>query len=101
MNDKLELLDELLLGEDGLLISLRLGDGLNKEKVDKVCDVLNKLAGDWADENSIPKKAVDLFVDFYPAMESSCGLYNEHEALEIMNAADRIMDRIRDCISSN
>lgn len=98
MDDKLELFEELLLGDEGLLISLRLARGLSNEKVDKVCEVLDKLASDWENQDSIPKKAVDLFVDFYPAMESTCGLYEEDELIEIMNAVDKIMDRIRDCI---
>lgn len=98
MDNKLELLEELLLGDNGLLISLRLAGGLNNDKVDKVCEVLDKLASDWEDQDTIPKKAADLFIDFYPAMESVCGLYEEDEVVEIMNAADKIMDRIRDCI---
>jgi hypothetical protein len=100
MSDKLELLKELLLGEGGLLISLRLGDGLNKEKVQKICDVLTELASDWQSKDLIPKKAANLFVDIYPVMESACDLYDENEVLEIMDAADKIVDRIRDCIRS-
>ncbi|MBW5470330.1 hypothetical protein GPJ61_21115 [Brevibacillus formosus] len=99
MSEKLEVLEELLLGEEGLLISLRLGDGLNQKRVDEVCNILAELEVDWSGKDFIPKKAADLFVDLYPAMESSCGLYDENEGQEIMDAADKIMDRIRGCIT--
>lgn len=97
-NSKLEKLEELLLSEDGLLVSLRLGNGLDQEKVENICCVLNELQVEWEDCDYIPKKAADIFIDFYPAMESSCGLYSEDESDKIIDSADKIMDLIRDCV---
>lgn len=97
-SSKLEQLENLLLSEDGLLVSLRLGNGLDEEKVENICCVLKELQVEWEDYDFIPKKAVDIFIDFYPAMESSCGLYSEDEADKIIDKADKIMDLIRDCI---
>ncbi|AEV68911.1 hypothetical protein [Acetivibrio clariflavus] len=101
MENKLMVLEELLLSDNGLLVSLRLGDGLKQDKVEMICKLLEELAKDWASIDCIPKKAVDLFIDFYPAMESSCGLYNEEEQVLIMDVADKIMDLIRECVTSN
>lgn len=98
-NSNLEKLEELLLSEDGLLVSLRLGNGLDEVKVEKICYVLKELKVEWEDFDFIPKKAVDIFIDFYPAMESSCGLYSEEESDKIIDTADKIMDLIRECIS--
>ena len=95
--NNVELLESLLLSDSGIIISLRMGDGLNFSLVDKVCEVLVELKDEWKVKDSIPKKAVDLFVDFYPAMESCEGLYNKKEFTEILDAADKIMNYIRDC----
>jgi hypothetical protein len=95
--NKVDLLEELLLSDSGLIISLRMGDGLNVSLVDEICMLLDKLKVEWEKKDSIPKKAVDLFVDFYPAMESCEGLYNEKEFTEILDAADKIMNYIRAC----
>ncbi|MFT8352783.1 hypothetical protein [Clostridium saccharoperbutylacetonicum] len=100
MTNNLDIFEQLLLADDGLLTSLRLGYGLKKDKVESVCDILEKLSEEWRGENSIPKKAVDLFIDFYPTIESACGLYSENEAINIMDAADKIMDLIRECVIS-
>jgi len=100
-NDKLAYLEELLLNDEGLLISLRLGNGLNMEKIDLICGILKELSDEWKKDDVIPKKAANLFVDFYQAIESSCGLYNDEKQIQIMNAADKIMDLIRECVEIN
>ncbi|AZU60533.1 hypothetical protein [Neobacillus mesonae] len=99
MKDNLELLEELLLDVNGLLISLRVGDGLNKEKVNQVYKVLTDLAAGWKGQEKIPKKAVDLFIDIYPGMLSSSDYYSHEVAIEIMDCCDKIIDLIKDCIS--
>lgn len=100
-NSRLTKLEELLLSDEGILVSLRLGDGINQQKVDLVCKILGELSTEWEQNDSIPKKAADLFVDFYPAVESACGLYSNEEQIVIINTADKIMDLIRECIKSN
>jgi hypothetical protein len=100
MENKIDMLEELLVGDEGLLISLRFGDGLNKNKLEKVFNLLEEFAEEWSDEHCIPKKAVDLFIDIYPSMEATCELYDEKEEIEIMNAADKILDLIRDCVKN-
>lgn len=99
MNDNLELLEELLIGNDGLLISLRMAEGLNKEKAEQIYKVLADLAVDWKDQNYIPKKAVDLFIDIYPVMLNQSDYYSEEKAIEILDCMDKIIDLIRRCIA--
>jgi len=96
--DNIEKLEELFLGDDGLLISLRLGNGLNMKKVDEIIKILKVLSKEWANQNYIPKRAAEIFIDFYPAMESVCGLYSDDESTNIMDVADKILDLIRDCV---
>lgn len=96
--NKIEELKELFLSDDGLLVSLRLGDGLDKKKSDRICCILKDLKEEWKYSDCIPKMAVDIFIDFYPAIESSYKLYNDEEVNEIIESADIIMELIRDCI---
>lgn len=98
MSSNMEFLEQLLIGEDGMLLSLRMGEGLQEKKVQQIIDVLVKLSKEWSGSDCIPKKALDLFIDIFPVMQSSCDWYSEEETIKIMNAADRIIDSIRDCI---
>lgn len=43
----MEFLERSMIGEGGLLIALRLGEGLQKEKVKDICQVLTQLHDDW------------------------------------------------------
>jgi hypothetical protein len=98
MSKNLDKLYQLLYADDGLLILLRLGEGLDLKKAEQIHDVLQKLSDEWRDKDSIPKQAVDIFIDFYPAMESAANHYSDIEAQKIIEVADKTMDLIRDCI---
>lgn len=99
MSTTLDNFEQLLIGDDGLLVSLRMGEGLQKEKVQQIICVLGKLSKEWESSDCIPKKAVDLFIDIFPVIQSSCSWYSDEEAEDIMDAADRIIDSIRNCIN--
>lgn len=99
MSDRVDMLEKLLLDDDGLLISLRMADGLNKDKAEQVYKVLIELAEEWKGQDAIPKKAVDLFIDIYPVMLGQSDYYGEKEAIEIMDCCLKIMDLIRECIT--
>ncbi|OCA90486.1 hypothetical protein A8F94_00940 [Bacillus sp. FJAT-27225] len=95
----IETLEELLLGNTGLLISLRMGDGVQQVKVSQIIEVIDHLSEEWAESESIPKKAANLFVDLYAAAYSTLGLYSEEEMIRIEDAVDKIMDSVRKCWS--
>ena len=96
--ENLDLLQNLMLGEGGFLIKLRFGDGIELDQVEKIKELLKKLACEWRRKDYIPKKACDIFIDFYPAMEGTLTLYNDDEVNNITKIADEIMDLIRDCV---
>jgi hypothetical protein len=87
--DKLNLFEELMIGDEGLLILLRLGYELDKEKANQVYKVLSDLAVEWKDQEQIPKKAADMIMDIYPAMLSGSGNYSEKVGMEIMDCCDQ------------
>lgn len=96
-NSKIELFEKLLLSEEGLLIKLRLGKGLDRVKYDSICYLLEELAAEWKGIDTIPKKAAELFVDLYPAMDATSYQYKNDEAIIIKEAADKLISLIRDC----
>lgn len=98
MVNNLDILEEELLGDDGLIISLRFAKGLDEDKVLNICSTLKKLSKEWEKMDSIPKKAADLFIDFYPTVEAACELYDEEVKIRIMDSVDKIMDLMRDCL---
>lgn len=100
MDDDIYLLSELLIGDKGILVPLRLGDGLSPIKVDMAIKEIERLAIKWSQQDAIPKKAVDLFIDIFPAMESTLGLYEESEQIIIMDAADKLISAVRKCINT-
>ncbi|OCA90347.1 hypothetical protein A8F94_00120 [Bacillus sp. FJAT-27225] len=81
-------LEELILGDNGLIIPLRLGYGLNSEKVSEIIKVLDHLSEEWAESEYIPKKAAEMFANFYVAAYSTLGLYNDEVGLKIEDAVD-------------
>ncbi|WP_139904467.1 hypothetical protein [Clostridium thermarum] len=90
-SSKLKKLEKLILADDGLLVPLILGNGLDEDKVEGICSILKELQVEWEKSDSIPQKAIDIFTDFFSAMESACGLYSEEESDKIMKATDKIM----------
>ncbi|MGO4495513.1 hypothetical protein AB4114_06345 [Paenibacillus sp. 2RAB27] len=70
--DLVKYLGDLLLHQnDELLIKLRIGDGLDKSKVDEICAVLSQLAIEWENDEKISKEAVDYFIQIDPIMNAT------------------------------
>jgi hypothetical protein len=90
--------DLLLHQDDGLLIKLRMGDGLDKSKVDEICTVLSQLAIEWEKDDKVSKEAVDYFIHIDPVMNATLNRYSEKEQAEILIALDTIMDKVRHCL---
>lgn len=94
----LEKLETLLIGENGLLIKLRLGDGLDQDTVNDILITLSELSNEWSHLDLIPKKSIELFIDIYPTMESSLELYSSDDKIKIMDVADKIINSVKDCV---
>ncbi len=52
----IEKLEALLLSENGMLISLRLAQGLDNKKVEEICKILLLLKEEWKDKKKYLKK---------------------------------------------
>ncbi|MFE5321636.1 hypothetical protein ACFQ88_23305 [Paenibacillus sp. NPDC056579] len=97
--DLVKYLGNLLLHEnEGLLIKLRMGDGLDKGRVSEICAVLNQIAIQWKHDDRIPKEAVDYFINIDPVMNAVLNYYSAEHQEDILAALDTIMECIRQCI---
>ncbi|HEX9059663.1 MAG TPA: hypothetical protein VF941_05760 [Clostridia bacterium] len=96
MSKKLDLLQDLILGEDGFLIKLRMGDGLDEEKYNATCEIIKEITVEWREKDVIPKKAAILFVDLYRSMISFAKWNGEKEEEKIIEAAINISGLIRE-----
>ena len=81
-------------------VPLRMGVGFNDELFNKFCNIVKVCKEQWAHQECIPKRAVQLLVDIYPAMLSSSHFYNESINEEINKGIDDVTDLIRDLLSS-
>ncbi|MBA2937104.1 hypothetical protein HZF08_02160 [Paenibacillus sp. CGMCC 1.16610] len=98
-NDLVKYLGDLLLNQDdGLLSKLRIGEGLDKSKVDEICSILTQLAIEWENDDKISKEAVDYFIHIDPVMNATLSRYSEKQQAEIIIALDTIMDKVRNCL---
>lgn len=92
-------LTELLVGDCGIMISLRLGsipDDFD-DKTEEIKSILKDISVQLKGTDSIPKALCGLFIDFYPAMESLAEFYDDHTSDRILKAADEITELMREC----
>ncbi|ULL16371.1 hypothetical protein DVH26_19115 [Paenibacillus sp. H1-7] len=92
-NPDIDLLVELLV--EGFLVPLRMGDGIKNDLVTQIFTLLDRISLKYLDQDSIPKSLAELFIDVYPAMLSSTGLYDSIVENEIIDIADRLLDKFR------
>lgn len=95
-------LTELLIGvekgKEGIEILLRQGEGFDKIKMEKVCDLLEEFNERWSDKQYIPKAFVELFLDFKVGCENSFGLYEEEMQIEMIDNIEEILDIVREIV---
>lgn len=97
--DNYEKLYSLLLNDsDGLLISLRFGQEISFDKVNQILSVLSDINDEYKKSDMISKNICGLFMDFFPAIESSFSLYSSEQIHEIIEISDKIQDAMRACL---
>lgn len=82
-----------------LLVSLRLGRGVDQDEADALANALREYAEAWKTSDMIPKSAVNLFVDLAPGIESCRHLYRRDESESIGRLSDEVADLIRRCVA--
>ncbi len=92
----------LLSAAEAFLVPLRLGEGLQEQRLNDLCGVLRACAHEWACAAAIPKAAANVLVDLFPAIEACSYLasYDGDEAQRIRNAAQTIGDLVHACVAT-
>lgn len=99
ISDSILRLQQVLFSDDGLMMLLRYGHGLNHDKFKETCEILKVIAAELSETNEVPKILVNIFVTLYPTMESCSYMYNQAEAEKIREAAEIILDLIGECVA--
>ena len=79
---------ELIQGEDGLLVELRMDLVFNEEKYQRIVELLDKLIAEWRRVDAIPKKAVLAIVDLMK------DLVGEEESIRLEDASLEIYEML-------
>lgn len=92
---------DLLKAVEGFVVRLRQGEGFDKRRFDRLCKVLRACAKEWSQADAIPKVAANVLVDLFPAIESCSYLpfYRDGEAQRIRDAAQKIGELVRECVT--
>lgn len=101
MKSKIEFLNDLIIGEDGLLVNLRMGSGFDEFKYNLICDTISELTSMLKNSTNIPKSLAVIIVDLYYSIKQNSDLYNEEEEEKILYAAAKINELIFDLIKEN
>src|SRR2546421_144263 len=100
---KVDIIHDLLQAAEAFSVPLRTGQGWNERRFQELCSVLRACAREWSDSHTVPKTAVNVIVDLFPAVESCSHLafYQGEEAQRIRDGAMTLGDLIRDCFADN
>ena len=85
---------ELIQGEDGLLVELRMELMFNDKKYQRIVELLNLLIGEWSEVDTIPKKALIAIVDLLNCLVGNNRFLSEEESLKVENASIEIYDML-------
>ncbi len=70
-------------------------EGIDYQLYDELVQLLHLISIDYTNQNVIPKKLADIFLDMWGALTSSAYLYNEEIQNEINQIADDLCDKAR------
>lgn len=93
-----DLLHRLEKRYEEFIVPLRMGDGFDTDIFKTFCETLTGASEGWAENDSIPKRAVMILVDAHSAMISASYLYDEVEREKIDIAADDLSNIIRQSV---
>lgn len=83
---------ELIQGEEGLLVEIRMDLIFNEKKYKRIVELLNSLIGEWRKVDAIPKKAMLAIVDLMTYLVGNNRFLSEEESLKVEDASIEIYD---------
>ena len=93
-----DLIEELAAAAEGLLVSLRLNEGIPDEKLNRLVSALSQAGEQWRGSQDVPKRLAAILLEIYPAVEAASHLYEDEEAESIQQAAAEIFEEAIRCL---
>jgi hypothetical protein len=90
---------ELLAAAEGFAVPLRMAQGIDELALERLRTALHRCAAAWEGRDSVPRAAVNVIVDLFPAVEASSELYPEDYRARVLDAAIEISDLVRECVA--
>ncbi|MCY3020014.1 MAG: hypothetical protein NTW87_13425 [Planctomycetota bacterium] len=85
---------------EGFLTSLRMGDGMQEENVEKLCSALRHVAELYRASPMVPKRLAFYLVELDSQMIVQADAYPKPERDRIYKASDRVGELIRNSVLS-
>ncbi|WP_181785522.1 hypothetical protein [Streptomyces phytophilus] len=79
-------------------LALRMREGLNEESLANLRQALEDCERDWRSKDQIPRLAVNILVDIFPATEGNAALYDRAEQERVMRVAFDLQDLVGRCV---
>lgn len=89
-----EKLFQLILGEDGFIVSLRCNNKFDEEKYCDIKNILLTLVSEWQHQEAIPKKAMLAISELVECLVGGNRFLDENEAIRVEDASIEIRDII-------
>lgn len=87
---------ELVVGEDGFIVTLRCDNKFDEEKYIDIKNQLCVLVSAWKEEHQISKKAMLVIVELIECLVGGSSFLSEEEALKVEDASIEIKDIINE-----
>lgn len=81
---------DFTIGDNSILMELRVGKGLNKQSYKLLIEAMEKLIEEYKDKSAVPKKLALCFVDINNYFYFNEGRYTEEKEKELEDAVHEI-----------
>lgn len=88
-----------LLGDDSIVVKLRMNEGLDDELFIKLIESLRFLVDYYSGEENVPKRLALCMVDIYAAFSFREGFYSSSDAVRIEDAGTQLQELATDLFS--
>lgn len=87
---------ELIVGESGLIVTLRCYNRLDEEKLISIKSILSTLVLEWKKQQTVPKKAMLAIFELVDCLVGGNRFLDNKEAIKVEDASLEIRDIIND-----
>lgn len=74
-------------------------EGIDEVAYDRLCGALRRCADAWRGRDAVPKRAANVLVDLYPAVEAGSHMYGDDYLPTLQMAAEEIGHLVRSCVA--